>query len=100
VHSRFAVAFHLLIGATGIVVTWALYRGRLQLARPLAMALVAGVVLGWAASQYPYLVFPTVTVYNARAPDATLEPLIIALGLGAAVLFPSLLLLYRVFKRR
>jgi cytochrome bd ubiquinol oxidase subunit II len=57
-------------------------------------------VLGWGVSQYPYLMPPYLTLRSASAPAATQTLLLIALGAGALVLFPSLRLLFRVFKAR
>ena len=55
-------------------------------------------VWGWAVSQFPYLIPPDLTIRSAAAPAATLRPVAIALGLGTAVLLPSLVYLFRVFK--
>ena len=73
---------------------------RYRLARGLAAAQVALVVLGWGVSQYPYLMAPDLTLWSAAAPRPTQTLLLIALGAGALVLFPSLRLLFRVFKSR
>jgi cytochrome bd-type quinol oxidase subunit 2 len=43
---------------------------------------------------------PDLTLWSASAPPATLTLLLAVLGVGALVLFPSLLLLFRVFKAR
>lgn len=79
---------------------YALYRRRYLLARVLVVGLVTLVLCGWALAQYPYLISPGVTIRSAAAPAATLRPLLIALGVGALVLFPSMFWLFRVFKRR
>jgi cytochrome d ubiquinol oxidase subunit II len=89
--------------ATGLAATgafWALLTRRFTLARPLAAAQVALIVLGWGASQYPYLLVPDVTLASAAAPPRTLALLLTALGAGALTLIPSLWLLFRVFKQR
>lgn len=54
---------------------------------------------GWAMSQFPYLVEPNVTIYDA-APPPTLRLLILSLAGGSVVLFPLLFYLYRLFKGR
>lgn len=41
---------------------------------------------------------PDITIYNAAAPAVTLRLLIYALILGAILLFPSLIFLFRIFK--
>ncbi|MGH7258851.1 MAG: cytochrome d ubiquinol oxidase subunit II [Nitrospiraceae bacterium] len=56
------------------------------------------ILLGWAWSQYPYLVVPDLTVSDAAAPAPILELLLWSLVIGALLLFPSLYYLYRIFK--
>ena len=60
---------------------------------------MALILIGWGAAQRPYLIAPQLTIASAAAPDGVLRPLLWALGLGAFTLFPSLIWLYRVFKR-
>lgn len=71
---------------------------RFRQARFAAAAQVALIVIGWAGSQYPYLVVPEWTLESASAPAAVQKLLLAALGAGALLLFPSLYLLFRVFK--
>ncbi|HZS11614.1 MAG TPA: cytochrome d ubiquinol oxidase subunit II [Nitrospirales bacterium] len=59
---------------------------------------VCAILWGWGLSQYPYLVEPNLTIFNAAAPRATLALLLYLLVAGAVVLFPSLLYLYKIFK--
>ena len=56
------------------------------------------ILLGWALSQYPYLVVPDLTVSDAAAPAPVLQLLLWSLAIGALLLFPSLYYLYRIFK--
>jgi len=89
--------------ATGLCATGvfaALILRRFRLARAVAAAQVALIVVGWGAAQYPYLVAPGITIQAAAAPDETLRLLVLALAAGAIVLFPSLYVLLRVFKSR
>ena len=67
-------------------------------ARAAAVAQVTLIVLGWGASQYPFLVVPELTLASASAPRATQVALLWALAAGAVLLFPSLYVLFRVFK--
>jgi cytochrome d ubiquinol oxidase subunit II len=92
------VPLHLGTGAAAIVAFAALFRGRVRLARAAAAAQVALIVLGWGASQYPFLVVPDLTLASASAPRATQVAVLWALGAGALLLFPALYLLFRVFK--
>ena len=55
---------------------------------------------GWAAAQWPYLIYPDVTVVNASAPASTLALTAWTLPFGFAALLPSLWFLFRVFKAR
>jgi cytochrome d ubiquinol oxidase subunit II len=90
-------------GATALAAVSALLavaRRRFRLARLAAAAQLGLVVLGWGASQYPFVVVPDLTLSAASAPRATQTLLLGTLGAGAMVLFPSLRLLFRVFKSR
>jgi cytochrome d ubiquinol oxidase subunit II len=58
-----------------------------------ALAVVC-VLWAWGVAQYPDILSGTVTVTAAAAPDATMVVLVITLGVGTALLIPSLLLLY------
>ena len=71
---------------------------RFALARVAAIGQVTMILLGWCFAQYPNLITPDVTVTNSAAPEATLRLLILALGLGAILLFPSLIYLFHIFK--
>jgi cytochrome d ubiquinol oxidase subunit II len=79
---------------------WALATRRFRLARLLAPAQVALVVIGWAAAQYPYLLVDDLTLFGAAADPRTLRLLAWVLLAGVPILAPSLYLLFRVFKAR
>jgi cytochrome d ubiquinol oxidase subunit II len=76
-----------------------LWLRRFRLARAAAISQVTSILTGWCVAQYPHLVYPDLTVRNTAAPEMTLKLLLIALGLGAVILFPSLYYLFYVFKR-
>jgi cytochrome bd ubiquinol oxidase subunit II len=78
----------------------ALYRRRFSRARLLGAAQVVALLLGWGVAQWPYLVYPDVTVASAAAPPSTLALTAATLPLGAAALVPSLWFLFAVFKGR
>jgi cytochrome d ubiquinol oxidase subunit II len=82
--------------AIGLVIS--LWQDQPRLVRVLAAAEVACMIVGWALGQYPFLVRPDLTLYNAAAPPSTLRFLLGALVGGACLLFPSLYYLYRIFK--
>ena len=82
-------------GVTTLVLVW---RSFFSLARASAALAVAAVIAGWAAAQEPY-VLPGLTVRAAAADRATLIATIIGVAVGAAVLVPSLGLLYTLVLR-
>lgn len=77
----------------------ALLKGRVHSARITAALQVSLIVVGWAGAQNPYLVRPQMTIWNSVASDLVIRDLVIASLAGATILFPSLWVLYRVFKR-
>lgn len=86
--------------ATGLIhlaAFWALVTARNLLARLLAGGGAVAILWGWALSQYPYLVEPSVTIYDA-APHSTLDILLASLLLGSILLLPFLFYLYKLFK--
>jgi len=89
---------HAATAAAALLALGALWRRRFHAARVAAAAQVALVVLGWGASQYPFIIAPSVTLRSASAPPATQRLLLWALGIGAVVLLPSMRLLFKVFK--
>ena len=77
---------------------WALRRSHFRLARLAAIIQIAALLGGWLAAQYPYIIFPDITVASAAAPAASLRFFLIAVPAGALLLVPSLYLLFKVFK--
>jgi cytochrome d ubiquinol oxidase subunit II len=89
---------HVATGVAALVALGALASRRFRWARAAAVSQVALIVLGWGASQYPFLIVPSITLQSAAAPPATLRLLLLTLVAGAALLLPSLWLMFRVFK--
>ena len=89
------VGLSAIAGLAAIVAT---YRGRERIARPAAAVAVGSVVAGWGVAQWPYLIVPDLTAADAAAPKSSLGPIALGLAVGAALVVPSLLLLFRVFK--
>ena len=85
-------------GAAPVPRSAATDRGRERVARSSAAVAVGSVVVGWGVSQWPYLIVPDMTAAEAAAPKSSLGPIAIGLAVGAALVLPSLLLLFRVFK--
>jgi len=87
-----------LMGVAALAAFGALWQRRYRLARIAAAGQVALILWGWGVAQYPYMLPPDLTIAGAAAPKITLEVVLIAIGVGAIVLFPSLYYLFRVFK--
>lgn len=83
-------------GAASLVL---LLSHRYVLARGAAAVAVVGVLWGWAVAQYPYLLPGYLTVEEAAAGAATLTFMLVGLLVGAALVVPSLVLLYALFQR-
>jgi cytochrome d ubiquinol oxidase subunit II len=100
--SRRWEAWLLLAGVVGIsaACAWSLRRKRWRLARVAAVGQIVLMIAGFALWQDECLIRPDVTIRSAAAPEATLRLLVISLVLGAVILFPSLVWLLRVFKKR
>jgi cytochrome d ubiquinol oxidase subunit II len=68
---------------------------RFEPARYTAALAVAAIVAGWALAQQPRFL-PGLTIEQAAAPHDALVALVVAVVAGGLVLFPSLLLLFRL----
>lgn len=91
----------LLISVTvcfALAALFSLWLRQFALARVAAIGEVTLILGGWSLAQYPKLITPDITIYNAAAPVITLRLLIYALVVGAIILFPSLFFLFRIFK--
>jgi cytochrome d ubiquinol oxidase subunit II len=85
-------------GILAVLSALAVFKRSYPLARLLAILEVIILIWGWAFAQWPYLIYPDVTLYNAIAPMPTIRFLLGALPFGFALLIPSLWYLFRVFK--
>jgi cytochrome d ubiquinol oxidase subunit II len=95
-----SLLLHLATGACAIVAIAAIWRRAYRVARWFAAAQTSFILWGWALSDYPYLIPIELTIAGASAPAATQRLVLGALVLGAVILFPSLIYLFRVFKRQ
>lgn len=63
---------------------------------------ITAIMIGWFYIQYPVLIQVKggdhLTFFNTRAPDATLEQLLIALVVGLILVIPAFIYLFKVFK--
>jgi cytochrome d ubiquinol oxidase subunit II len=76
----------------------ALLSRRYRLARVAVVLQVAFVVGGWGVAQWPYLVYPDVTLESAAAPPSMLRFLLGSLPFGLLVVGPSMAWLFHIFK--
>ncbi|MDH5575149.1 MAG: cytochrome d ubiquinol oxidase subunit II [Nitrospirota bacterium] len=97
-HSLWGAFIQLGVGAFTIAAVWFLFARRYWWARTCAMLQVTLTLWAWGIAQFPYLVPPYLTVFNAAAPEITLRFITVALVVGATLLFPSLFYLFRIFK--
>jgi cytochrome bd ubiquinol oxidase subunit II len=79
----------------GLATLALVYRRRFEAARYSAALAVAAVVAGWALAQWP-TILPGLDVRRAASPHDTLVAVVAAVLGGAAVVFPSLALLFRL----
>jgi cytochrome d ubiquinol oxidase subunit II len=100
-HGLAGRALPLVIGSAvaGAASLGLLWRRRFGAVRVTAALAVVAVIWGWGVGQYPYLLEPNLTVESAAAPRATLQALLISLGVGAVLLIPSLAWLFLLFQR-
>jgi len=87
-----ALVVSILAGVATLGLVWV---GRYEPARYSAAAAVAAIIAGWALAQRPTFL-PGLTIQQAAAPDDTLIAIVVAVVVGAAILFPSLGLLFRL----
>src|SRR5262249_7815719 len=71
---------HRITATAATAAFYGLYRRRYSLARAAAAVQAAMIVLGWTASQYPYLVVPDISLHAAAGDPRTRVLLLIALG--------------------
>ncbi len=82
----------------GVATFLLVHRRRYELARTTAAAAVVAIIAGWGFAQRPELL-PGLTIQEAAAGRSTLVSMLVALGLGALILIPSLGLLFSLLLR-
>jgi cytochrome d ubiquinol oxidase subunit II len=98
--SPWAIPLHIATAASAIAAFGLLWLRHYRFARMAAAAQVSFILWGWALTQYPYAIRPHLTLVDAAAPATVLVILLQILGVGAVVLLPSLLYLFRMFGPR
>jgi cytochrome d ubiquinol oxidase subunit II len=79
----------------GVATLALVYRRRFEPARYTAAVAVAAILAGWALARWPQIL-PGLSVQQAAAGHDTLVWVIVCVLAGAAILFPSLVLLFRL----
>ncbi len=97
--SDWSVPLVILAGTSALGACVALQLRAFPLARACVALQSALVILGWGLAQFPYLVRPNLTIRDAAASPPMLRLMVYALAVGAVLLFPSMFLLLRVFKK-
>jgi len=82
-------------GLAGIATLVLVYRRRYEPARYVAALAVAAIIAGWALSRWP-TILSGLTVDQAAAGHDTLVCVIVAVLVGAVIIFPALALLFRL----
>lgn len=93
-HTRGAVLMvaSALAGIATLVLLW---QDRFGLARVTAVAAVVAVLLGWGVGQYPWLLVDHVKIADAAGAKATLQGLLVVVGLATVTVLPALVALLR-----
>jgi cytochrome bd ubiquinol oxidase subunit II len=81
-----------------LLALWALWHRHFIIARICTPAVAGLVVLGWALAQYPWLIVQQLSFQDAASEPLVLRFLLGALAVGAVILFPSMIYLFRLFK--
>ena len=97
--TSWSLALHACTATAAVGAVVALWRRRYSVARVAAAAQISFILWGWAFSQYPFVIPSTLAIRDAAAPRLTLELLLIGLTVGALVLIPSLIYLFRTFAK-
>ncbi|HEY1509939.1 MAG TPA: cytochrome d ubiquinol oxidase subunit II [Solirubrobacteraceae bacterium] len=85
-----------IVSSVAGVATMALvYTGRFETARYTAAVAVAAIIAGWAIARWP-MILPGLTISEAAAGHDTLVWVVVSVLAGAAILFPSLVILFRL----
>ncbi|MFI5301641.1 MAG: cytochrome d ubiquinol oxidase subunit II [Polyangiales bacterium] len=92
--ARLVVAFGVV---ASLVAIGALVRRSFAIARVASAAQTVAYVFGWAIAQWPYALRPSLTLHAAASPTSTIKFILATLPIGAALLVPSLVYLFRVF---
>ncbi|MFK0259411.1 cytochrome d ubiquinol oxidase subunit II [Streptomyces sp. NPDC090445] len=88
--------FVIVAGVATLVTAWLLLRTSGAWSRVSAVGIVASAVLAWGMAQRPYLIPRSLTVAEAAGAPATLHWLVIVTLVAVVLVFPAVVLLYRL----
>ncbi|CAN5463563.1 cytochrome d ubiquinol oxidase subunit II [soil metagenome] len=83
-------------GVAGVATLVFLWRRRYVAARLSAVVAVASVVVGWGVGQYPWILVDQLRIEDAAGARATLQALLVVVGLAGVIVVPALAYLYRL----
>jgi cytochrome d ubiquinol oxidase subunit II len=89
-----ALVLVLLSAVAGVIALGLLRTRRFATARLVSVLAVVAVLWGWAVAQYPYLLEDRLRIRDAAGAHATLVAMLVCIALGAALLVPSLVVLF------
>lgn len=82
----------------GLATAWMLIIEDYRIARILLIFEVAAIFAAWGFAQSPYLIVPDVDIAAAASAESTLRAFFISSIVGMLLLFPSIALLFAIFK--
>ncbi len=85
-----------LSAVAGVATLALLWRRRYSAARWPAVVAVASVISGWGVAQYPWLLVGEVTISEAAGAPATMQGLLVAVGVAVVLVLPPLAYLLRL----
>jgi cytochrome d ubiquinol oxidase subunit II len=94
--SGWGLAMVAVSAVAGVVSVFLVWRRAFEPARYTAASAVVAIVAGWGIAQEPRLL-PGLTIDQAAAGHTALVTVIVGAAIGAAILVPSLVLLFRLF---
>lgn len=98
---RFVRPLPLIVAAlaviSGVMTLMLLWKRMYRWAPWCADVTIGFTITGFAAALYPYMLIGEMTFAQASAPEQTLLAIMLTLPIGAAILVPSLVFLYRTF---
>jgi cytochrome d ubiquinol oxidase subunit II len=91
--------FVIVAGVATLVTAWLLLRTSGAWSRVSAVGIVASAILAWGMAQRPYLIPRSLTVAEAAGAPATLHWLLVVTLVSVVLVFPAVVLLYRLDTR-